>query len=283
MTIKKTDPFYYSPAWKSARLEALKRDHFRCIICGVYVGGKGDSRVDHIKTRRDRPDLELNLSNLRSFCALHDNQAHREKGGGGGARIERFSGCDADGWPLDPVRREMPWKDERSATHPEWIGRSLIPVNLVCGPPASGKTTFVQERAAPSDLVLNLDSIIAEISGIHSFSNFEKWDRREWLDAALQRRNEMLDSLSRPNEWTQAWLIIGEPIADRRAWWRKKLGFGTTFMLIAPIEVCFARIAKNESRPKVQEEHRASIRFWWNKYKPEVCDVFIPFDSGFEN
>jgi len=57
----------------------------RCIgiagaVCGVSVPGKGESRVDHIKTRRDRPDLALVLGNLRTLCASCDNQAHREKG-----------------------------------------------------------------------------------------------------------------------------------------------------------------------------------------------------------
>lgn len=270
------DRFYQSSTWKNLRLQALKRDHFRCVICGVYVGGKGDGRVDHIKTRRDRPDLALDLANLRSLCALHDNQAHREKGGGGGARIERFSGCDADGWPLDPARRETSRKDERSAPHPDWIGRSLVPVNLVCGPPNAGKTTLVQKLAAPEELIINLDWIISEFSGIHDFRGYERLDRREWLDAALQRRNEMLDSLSRPSEWTKAWLIVGEPKAAHRAWWRNKLGPGTNYLLLAPIEVCYARIAKVDNRSSVQEEHRAVIRYWWNNYKPELNDVLLP-------
>jgi 5-methylcytosine-specific restriction enzyme A len=102
MAHKRADPFYYSPEWRALRRLALKRDRYRCVVCGRGVAGKGEARIDHVKTRRERPDLELVLSNVRTLCADHDNQAHREKGRGGGPRDQRFviRGCDADGWPL---------------------------------------------------------------------------------------------------------------------------------------------------------------------------------------
>jgi hypothetical protein len=36
------------------------------------------------------------------LCAKHDNQSHREKMSGNGARDASFTGCDARGMPLDP-------------------------------------------------------------------------------------------------------------------------------------------------------------------------------------
>jgi hypothetical protein len=88
---------------------SLARDGFRCVVCGCSVVGKGQARVDHIKPRRTHPHLAFVLSNLRTLCAKHDNQAHREKGCGGSAeRDERFvvKGCGADGWPVDALH---PW------------------------------------------------------------------------------------------------------------------------------------------------------------------------------
>jgi 5-methylcytosine-specific restriction endonuclease McrA len=102
--------FYDLPAWKDARLAAVRRDGWRCVVCGVWIGGRGQSRVDHIKPLRTHPELGLNLANLRSLCTTHDNQAHREKGRGGGPRIERFGGCDAEGRPLDPMHH---WRGRR--------------------------------------------------------------------------------------------------------------------------------------------------------------------------
>jgi 5-methylcytosine-specific restriction endonuclease McrA len=99
--MKRADPFYSSPAWRAVRARALSRDRFRCVVCGVSVAERGASRVDHIFPRRTHPHLALDLANLRTLCAAHDNQAHREKGAGGGSRVERFApiGCGADGWP----------------------------------------------------------------------------------------------------------------------------------------------------------------------------------------
>ena len=95
--------FYPSRAWKQLRLLALRRDHWRCTVCGIHVGGPRRSRVDHIKPARTHPELALTLSNLRVLCPSCDNQSHREKWRGKNAteREERFvlRGCGPDGWP----------------------------------------------------------------------------------------------------------------------------------------------------------------------------------------
>jgi hypothetical protein len=102
--------FYHSPAWRKLRRQALIRDGYRCVICRRDISGKGMARVDHIKPLRTDPDLALSLANLRSLCANHDNQSHREKGRYSGAPREEFfviTGCDARGVPLDPAHH---WK-----------------------------------------------------------------------------------------------------------------------------------------------------------------------------
>lgn len=106
---KIADPFYSSPAWRQLRRQALQRDGERCVVCGVDVSAPGAARVDHIKTRRERPDLELALSNVRTLCSTHDNQGHREKRTGASSRDERFviAGCDQNGLPADP---NHPWR-----------------------------------------------------------------------------------------------------------------------------------------------------------------------------
>jgi 5-methylcytosine-specific restriction endonuclease McrA len=98
--------FYDTTAWREAREAALRRDHYCCTICGCDISGRGQARVDHVKPLKTHPELGLSLDNLRSLCTTHDNQAHREKGrGGGSARVEKFvvTGCDAEGRPLDPA------------------------------------------------------------------------------------------------------------------------------------------------------------------------------------
>lgn len=116
MTHKRAHPFYDTQAWKRARKAALIRDNYRCTVCGVPLTGTGQARVDHIKPMKTYPHLALSLVNLRSLCTVHDAQAHREKGRRHraiGPRVEYFSGCDANGLPLDSKHHWHNYKAKR--------------------------------------------------------------------------------------------------------------------------------------------------------------------------
>lgn len=61
------DPFYCSKAW--LRLRDWKRmDQPLCEECLNHGIVKAMQHVDHIKPRRDYPELELDADNLRSLC-----------------------------------------------------------------------------------------------------------------------------------------------------------------------------------------------------------------------
>ena len=87
--------FYHSPLWRQLRLKTLKRDHFRCVKCGVSVAKKGESRVDHILPRKTYPELAYSLKNLQTLCRFCDNRKHWEKLG---ARPKVIP-TGADGYP----------------------------------------------------------------------------------------------------------------------------------------------------------------------------------------
>lgn len=110
--LRRANGFYDTPEWKVLRRLALTRDRHRCTVCRCDVRGKGRARVDHIHGIHTRPDLALVLSNLRTLCPEHDNQAHREKPKGNGQRDARFviRGADASGMPIDPGH---PWLNGR--------------------------------------------------------------------------------------------------------------------------------------------------------------------------
>lgn len=78
------DNFYSSIPWLKVRAKVLKRDNYCCVLCNTSVHGKGMARVDHYPhTRRERPDIALDMHNLRSLCPSCDNlQSH--------ARGQRF-------------------------------------------------------------------------------------------------------------------------------------------------------------------------------------------------
>jgi 5-methylcytosine-specific restriction endonuclease McrA len=68
--------------WKALRLQALRRDGWRCVKCG-----KPGREVDHIKPVRTHPELAFELANLQTL----DSRCHSRK-----TRIEIGLGAEPD-------------------------------------------------------------------------------------------------------------------------------------------------------------------------------------------
>jgi 5-methylcytosine-specific restriction protein A len=63
--------------WRALRLQALRRDGFRCRSCGE----RGELEVDHIEPVRARPDLAWSLDNLQALCvSCHTRKTRSELG-----------------------------------------------------------------------------------------------------------------------------------------------------------------------------------------------------------
>lgn len=83
---KETDPFYKSKPWRAARAKRLEMDNYKCTDCMdlfLHHGGVGPrdaTIVHHVIPRETRPDLELDIDNLRSLCDACHNKRHPEKG-----------------------------------------------------------------------------------------------------------------------------------------------------------------------------------------------------------
>jgi 5-methylcytosine-specific restriction endonuclease McrA len=71
--------------WQALRLEALRRDGFRCVICGAT----GRLEVDHIKPVRTHPELSFKLGNLQTLCASDHARKTRSEVGNLPDRPER--------------------------------------------------------------------------------------------------------------------------------------------------------------------------------------------------
>jgi len=260
---------YLNPAWRQRRARQLAREPW-CAYCLRDGKEVRASVADHVVPHRGDAGLFWTGA-LQSLCmSCHGSAKQREE-------TPVIGAIGTDGWPTDPRHYANTGRLGLGAhPHPERLRKCLVPVHLVCGPPGSGKTTFVHEHAGSGDLVLDLDVIMAELSGTASH---EQWHRRHLLNAALSRRNRLLDQLAEPGRWRQAWLIVGEPRARWRTWWRRKLGPGTTHVLAVPVEECWSRIMHDPSRAAVAAEHRDAVVRWWVNYGPAPGDVVTSSDD----
>ncbi len=65
----KHDLFLRCREWKQVRYMILEGNDGRCECCGRSKADGAVLNVDHIKPRRDSPELALTLSNLQVLCA----------------------------------------------------------------------------------------------------------------------------------------------------------------------------------------------------------------------
>lgn len=82
----------YDRQWRKVRAAHLAREPL-CRICKTSGIIEAATVVDHIQPIRERPDLRLDPSNLRSLCkTCHDRLNARQE-------AAELRGCDAQGNP----------------------------------------------------------------------------------------------------------------------------------------------------------------------------------------
>jgi hypothetical protein len=155
--------------------------------------------------------------------------------------------------------------------HPDWLKPSAIPLTIVCGPPCSGKSTYVAERAADDHVVIDLDTLQMSLDPTYRHWSKARLDKT-LLSRAVRARNELLGSLSR-RKHGRAWFIVSAPTQAERDWWHKQLG-GDLVYLHPGVDECKRR-AILRGTPLAQDgvdrwEHKAKQPWEAQKRKPTI-------------
>jgi hypothetical protein len=227
-----TRKLYKTARWQRNRHSVFARDLYTCARCSRIDADTSKLVCDHVEPHRG--DIEKFWAGpFQTLCKrCHDGEKQKEE------VAALAAGDDAAG--------------SRPASHmPEWLRPSAIPLTIVCGPPASGKSFYVRQHASPSDAVIDLDLILAELLG-QPVSH--QWDRERWLLMALRKRNAMLGDLSKRASWPAAWLIMTESSAERRAWWARKMQPDAVIVIEADAATCIANAARDADR----DQHRTA-------------------------
>lgn len=226
----------------------MARDSHLCQPCKLQGCVTPATECDHVtpKAKGGTDDLD----NLQAICSpCHQEKTQREAAEAAQQlRDEGKASIGADGWPIQPKR----W----GFSIPDGMRPSQADVTVVCGPPASGKTTFVQQHANKRDTVIDLDAIMVRLG-------FEPWSaNRQAVTRALQYRDKMIRRLAdKPN--TKAWLIVTAPTRQERAAWLDALGPKADMHIVtADKDTCKQRILADPRRA-ASAQKQLDVLAWW--------------------
>ena len=246
---------YNSARWQKLRRLKLDLDPL-CAHCAIQKRTRAAEEVDHILAIGNGGE-PFEYDNLQSLCT----SCHSRKTAGEHGKSGVVSACGADGWPTDYRHPANGGDGIRSKQLRELLLPKLeparIPVEMVCGPPGSGKSSYVSERIQPTDTLIDLDEIQQGLSGLPVHHTGKRWLRR-----ALELRNDQLRALSKDTRYTKAWFIIAaaDP-ADRRRF-ADMLG-ATVTVLTTPLAECIRRIRADESRAGITDRLIEVAAKWW--------------------
>lgn len=161
--------FYHSTAWKHKRQEILERDYGLCQRCGMEA-----ELVDHIIPSKDDWNDRLDNDNLQSLC----RRCHKAK-----------------------TKRE--WMKHHKGM------KRYMNINVICGLPASGKSTYVKRHMTEHDLIYDYDSMMHALSGLPMQQG--NHDIHDYITLFF---DQMLRKLKAEQTFNNVWIIRTLP--DKR-------------------------------------------------------------------
>ena len=164
---------------------------------------------------------------------------------------------DSEGWPLDPVT--PPAYDWWLPDYLIWptLKPSAIPLSLVCGPPAAGKSTWVEGCMVEGDTLIDLDLILVGLGCTR------RTDDKQELRLGLIERNKQLNALAHATHGNKAWFITGAPSYSTRRRWAGMLEAVKVVVVPTPELVCIERVMADRSRLASAQGQVTAIRRWW--------------------
>ncbi len=132
-------------------------------------------------------------------------------------------------------------------------------VNVVWGPPASGKTTFVNENRSGNSITFDFDMLMRTLSGL---SPHEK--NPNLVGYLLDIRGLIVERLKTEKRLDDAWIIVSWVDDNFRSLFN---GIDAQYTLMeTPQDVCLQRVDDNKDRHIAADEMKRVINEWFDKY-----------------
>lgn len=224
--------FYNSPEWERLTRAHRASEPF-CRECAKRGKQTFGEVTDHIIPLKVAWAMRLDSLNLQTMC----HPCHNRK-------------------------RALEAKMARSTEIP------ALPCTLVCGPPASGKTTYVQKRAQRGDIILDLDLIFSALTGLPVHDKPEAL-----LGIALEARNAALMRVALMGaDRPRTWIIATAPSRSDRQVYKNLFKGLKVVILDTPAVVCMERIAKDPVRTNQWAQFKEIVEEWFDNFEGEESE-----------
>ena len=220
---------YDCKRWKDARLVQLRKEPL-CRMCRAQNKFVPANEVDHHVPALDNPVLFWDTSNYTSLCKpCHSTKTYYET--------------------------------NRSVYLPKYVRPIADEVILLCGSPASGKSTWAKKQKGYT--IIDLDDIKCMMSGQPMFEVDTKY-----LSQSIAIRNKMISE-------TKGKVIVIATLANNkvRDRWRKDLG-ANLYITSTPLYKCLEYV-KIDDRRKDKRKHIALVNAFFKRYKPINNEIYI--------
>lgn len=142
---------------------------------------------------------------------------------------------------------------------------------LVCGPPGSGKSHYVQQHRGPADVVVDWDLLFHALRGatgaVHDRSTVDLLAPYVW--AAYDAVVDKLAHQSPPGQ--NVWVIASAPEKSQRQALCQRLA-ARCVVLAVPLAACLAHLARDPERCQDLDTWQPRIADWWERYEPDPAD-----------
>lgn len=222
--------FYNSKTWLIFRQDIITERGTICQECGKKIYESRDIQIHHtpIELTEDNyrdVNISLNPENVKLICSRCHNKAHGRFVGG--------------------------------------IKRRPRGVYLVCGPPMSGKTSYVLDNMTVGDMVIDMDRLYEAIS---FQDRYDKPDNLKYNVFAL--KNLLIEQIkTRYGNFNSAWIIGGYPLLAERERMARDLG-AEVIMMECSKEECMRRL-------KHCNDYRMQHKTEWVRYIEEYFEKFV--------
>ena len=147
--------------------------------------------------------------------------------------------------------------------------------NLVCGPPGSGKSSFVNNNFKKGDVVVDLDEM---------YSCFTKEPLHGYKDSGLldvikKTKMNLIENIIRCKSLGDVWCISCLPSGQRRKVVSRQMRNAKIFLLMPSKDQCIKQIL-NDKREYSDNYAINIVEQWYEKFTANSTDIIVNQTDG---